>query len=202
MTTLLLVHSSARTGGSRTREMADILTAEWHARGDNHQVRVVDLADTPPPHVDAATIRHFFGLAGAEEPATASLALSDTWIEQLLQADALAFAVPMYNFSLPSTLKAWLDHVIRPRRTFRKVADGELEGLAGPKPALVMTASGGLFADTSLDHLRPYMKTALAFMGIDSPRFVDWEGTARADIDPAAQRRTVTAQLREWVHAC
>ena len=202
MKTLLLVQSSARSDGSRTREMADILTTQWQARGGHRKIQVVDLADTPPPHVDAATIRHFFGLAGPDEPTTASLELSEAWVEQLLQADALAFAVPMYNFSLPSTLKAWLDHVIRPRRTFRKVADGQLEGLAGPKPALVMSASGGLFADTSLDHLRPYLKTALGFIGIDSPHFVDWEGTARADVDPEVRRDQVVAELNDWVQAC
>lgn len=202
MKRLLLVQSSARDEGSRTREMAAILSAEWRALGENHRLEVIDLADTPPPHVDADTIRHFFGLASPDEPATDSLALSDAWVEQLLQADAVAFAVPMYNFSLPSTLKAWLDHVIRPRRTFRKIADGQLEGLAGPKPALVMSASGGLFAGTALDHLRPYLKTALGFIGIETPRFVDWEGTARADVDPAERRQAVTSQLRDWVRSC
>jgi FMN-dependent NADH-azoreductase len=94
---------------------------------------------------------------------------------ELLAADVLVLAAPMYNFAIPSTLKAWLDHVLRAGVTFRYTANGP-EGLLSGKRAIVLTARGGIYTGSALDHQEPYLRQALGFIGIDQVDFIHAEG--------------------------
>lgn len=93
----------------------------------------------------------------------------------MLAADVLVIAAPMYNFMIPSTLKAWFDHVLRAGVTFRYGANGP-EGLLRGKRAVVLTARGGIYAGGPQDLQEPYLRQLLAFIGIHQVDFVHAEG--------------------------
>ena len=93
----------------------------------------------------------------------------------MLAADVLVLAAPMYNFAIPSTLKAWLDHVLRAGVTFKYTETGP-QGLLTGKKAYVLTARGGLYAGSTSDHQEPYLRQVLAFIGIHDVTFIHAEG--------------------------
>jgi FMN-dependent NADH-azoreductase len=106
------------------------------------------------------------------------LRLSDQLTEEVLSSDLLVIASPMWNFGLPSSLKAWVDHIVRPGKTFRYVGDG-VEGRALGKKAILVLASGGVFSDgrwKSWDTVEPYLRLILGFIGITDVQTVRTEG--------------------------
>jgi len=112
-----------------------------------------------------------------------ALAISDELVSELVEADEIILATPMFNFAIPASLKAWIDHVVRAGKTFRYNAEGRPEGLlAGKnKKVLAIIASGGAYSErsgmTALDHQSPYLRFILGFMGITDVRFVQAGGT-------------------------
>ena len=94
------------------------------------------------------------------------LRVSETLVEELFAADILVIAVPIYNFGIPASLKAWIDQVARARRTFRYSEEGP-EGLLGGRKAYLLVTSGGTAADSEIDFATPYLRHVLRFMGID-----------------------------------
>ncbi len=105
----------------------------------------------------------------------ASLDRSNHLTDELLAADVLVMAAPMYNFAIPSTLKAWLDHVLRAGVTFKYTATGS-QGLLTGKRAFVLTARGGLHTGASSDHQEPYLRQVMGFVGIHDVTFIHAEG--------------------------
>ena len=105
----------------------------------------------------------------------ASLERSNLLTDELLAADVLVLAAPMYNFTIPSTLKAWLDHVLRAGVTFKYTATGP-QGVLSGKRAYVLTARGGIYAGSSSDHQEPYLRQVMAFIGIHDVTFIHAEG--------------------------
>lgn len=95
--------------------------------------------------------------------------------DELLAADVLVMAAPMYNFAIPSTLKAWLDHVLRAGVTFKYTPTGP-QGLLTGKRAIVLTARGGIHAGASSDHQEPYLRQVMGFIGIHDVTFIHAEG--------------------------
>jgi FMN-dependent NADH-azoreductase len=129
-------------------------------------------------------------------------ALADTLIEEVEAADVIVIAAPMYNFSIPSTLKAWLDHIARAGRTFGYGANGP-EGLLKGKRVFVFTARGGVYSGESpakgMDFQEPYLRAMLGFLGLDDVTFVHAEGLKispeAADAGVATARRAASALL-------
>ena len=176
MSKILVIESSARTQGSISRQLTAEFIGQWHAAHPADSVTVRDLARDPVPHLDATLLGSWMTPAeqqsGAEQ---AALARSNLLTDELLAADVLVLASPMYNFGIPSTLKAWLDHVLRAGVTFKYTETGP-QGLLSGKRAIVLTARGGIYAGGSMDHQEPYLRQALAFIGIHDVRFVHAEG--------------------------
>ena len=141
------------------------------------------------PHLDGETAAAFRMPEGERnEEQKARLALSDALIAEVEAADTIVLAAPMYNFSIPSTLKAWVDHVARAGRTFRYTASGP-EGLLKGKKVFVITARGGRYSDgpaKPFDFQEPYLRAVLGFLGITDVTFVHLEGIAMGP-DAAAQ---------------
>mgnify|MGYP001579417933 FL=1 len=104
-----------------------------------------------------------------------ALERSNQLTDELVEADVLVLAAPMYNFAIPSTLKAWLDHVLRAGVTFKYGETGP-QGLLTGKRAYVLTARGGIYAGSSLDHQEPYLRQVLGFVGIHDVTFIHAEG--------------------------
>jgi len=182
MAKVLYINSSVRSNGSLSRQLSGELVAKLAAQGNTIVER--DLAAQPVPHLTEAMMGAFFTPAEQRSAeAAATIALSDTLVDELLAADVLVLAAPMYNFSVPSTLKAWIDHIARAGRTFQYTATGPV-GLATGKKAYIFTASGGVYSEgpaAAYDHLSTYLRAALGFLGITDITFVQAEGVALGD---------------------
>ncbi|WP_259780794.1 FMN-dependent NADH-azoreductase [Aestuariispira ectoiniformans] len=185
MTNLLVVNSSPNLDASVTRglskEFADTLASQL---GDLTVVNR-DLGATPPPHLDQTTIGAFYTPAenrSAEQKL--AVALSDTLISELKNADVIVIGAPMHNFGISSSLKTWFDHVARVGETFQYTENGP-QGLLGGKKVYVITARGGDYSETSpaaaMDIQAPYIKTVLGFVGITDVTFIHGHGLAMGD---------------------
>lgn len=188
MKTLLRIDASARSRGSCSRQLADHYQGRWTAQNPDSRVIVRDLAVDPPPHLDGATVAVFSGAAPAGDAPPAGALLSDRLIDELLAADHLLVASPMYNFTLPSTLKAYLDHVVRDGRTFTTIA-GRSVGLLSRLSATIVTARGGIAGD---DLQLASLRVILEFIGITDVEVLDLAGTAAED----AEQRLAQARSR------
>ena len=176
MSNVLIIESSARQQGSFSRQLTQQFISQWQAARPADQVTVRDLALNPVPHLDANLLGGWMkpeAQRSADEHA--SLKRSDELTDELLAADVLVLAAPMYNFAIPSTLKAWLDHVLRAGVTFKYTETGP-QGLLTGKKAYVLTARGGLYAGSTSDHQEPYLRQVLAFVGIHDVTFIHAEG--------------------------
>ena len=154
------------------------------------------LTDGAMPHVDADYALAQHG-ASAGIAAEGSMARSEVLIRELEDADVLVIATPMHNLSLPSALKAWIDHVVRARRTFNVSAAGKL-GLLRDRPVFIAIASGGIFSGERArqpDFLTPYLKAILGTVGLHDLRFFSVQGTGGKAEDVAAARAATDGAL-------
>jgi FMN-dependent NADH-azoreductase len=181
---ILALQSSARDDGSHSRELTRRLLARLQSQNPTATVRVRDLAANALPHASAEFTRAIFVPPPAlTESDKATLALSDSLIAELVSADVLVIAAPMYNLTIPSTLKAWIDHIVRPGLTFGFTDNPEqpFEGLLKNKQAIIVTTSGGVFRQgprQAEDFVVPYLKHILGFVGITDLTVVSGEGLA------------------------
>lgn len=172
MTRVLRIDSSARTEGSVTRELAASLAAEL--AGPTGVVTVRDVAASPPAFVDEAWVGATFTPPEARTAdQLATLAGSDALVEELEAADQIVISVPVYNFSVPASLKAWIDQIGRVHRTFRYTESGPVGLLDGAKTAWLVVASGGTPLESGIDFATPYLKHVLGFIGITDVRVID-----------------------------
>jgi len=133
--------------------------------------------------------------SSAEGCPNGSMSQSDELIRELESSDCVVIATPMHNFTVPSTLKAWIDHVVRVRRTFRATPDGYV-GLLRDRPVFVAVSSGGRYSGPRArqpDFLTPYLRASLGTIGLNDLTFFAIEGTALAP-DALADVRTRTDQ--------
>lgn len=172
MTKVLKIDASGRTEGSVSRDMSDRI-AKRMANGGKIVSR--DLNDHLP-FIDEDWIgANFTPADDRTEDQKEKLALSDSLIEELRAADTLVIGTPVYNFGIPATLKAWVDQIARAGVTFRYTENGP-EGLLKGKKAVVAFASGGVPMGAAMDHVTPYLKTVLGFVGITEIEFLDTDG--------------------------
>jgi FMN-dependent NADH-azoreductase len=181
MANVLYINSSVRSTGSLSRQLSAEFVAKWQASHPADTVVTRDLASRPVPHLTEEMLGAFFT---APDQRTAQQAhtvkLSDELVDELLAADVIVIGAPMYNFSVPSGLKAWIDHVARAGRTFQYTATGPV-GLVEGKKVYVFTASGGVYSEgpaASYDFLATYLRAVLGFLGITDISFVRAEGVA------------------------
>jgi FMN-dependent NADH-azoreductase len=196
MDKVLFIHSSL--GGEKSESLA--LARAFLSRYSHGTVIERALATNNVPHLDGDT----FAAMGARDEARteeqkAKVALSDELIGELEAADTVVMAVPMYNFTIPSTLKAWIDHVVRAGRTFRYSASGP-EGLLKDKKAFVFLSRGGIYSgDTAMkamDFQESYLRSILAFIGLDYLVVVPVEGLGMGPETAAAGRKRALASVQ------
>jgi FMN-dependent NADH-azoreductase len=176
MSRVLIIESSARQQDSVSRQLTQQFVAQWQAAHPADQITVRDLGKDPVPHLDSTLLGGWMK-PDAQRSATEQAALdrSNLLTEELVGADVLVLAAPMYNFAIPSTLKAWLDHVLRAGVTFKYGETGP-QGLLVGKRSFVLTARGGIYAGSALDHQEPYLRQVLGFVGIHDVTFIHAEG--------------------------
>jgi FMN-dependent NADH-azoreductase len=178
MRTILQVNSSLNAEKGVSTQLASELVAALRAAHPETALIVRDLAREPVPHLDAARFAAFVAPAAALTAAQAEvLRHSDTLIAELRRADVIVLGLPMYNFGVPSQLKAWFDHVARAGVTFKYTDKGAV-GLLRGKKAYVLAARGGRYAGTPADTQTAYVRSFLAFLGVTDVEFVYAEGLA------------------------
>lgn len=171
---ILRINSSARKDGSLSRELSSLLADAL--AGETGNVVVRDLADRPVPQVDADWVgANFTDPSERSDAQRETLKGSDALISELHAADHIVIGVAMYNFSIPSSLKAWIDQVARARETFRYSEAGP-EGLLKGKTAWLVMASGGARLDSEADFATPYLRFILGFLGVTDVRVIDGMG--------------------------
>lgn len=179
--TILQIKSSLFSSGGQSSQLADEYIARQVAVDPDTDVIVRDLAADPVPHLTAERFQSFLAKPESRTEAQREFAgFSDALIAELRAADTIVIGLPMYNFGVPSTLKAYFDHVARAGETFRYTETGPV-GLLTGKRAIVFATRGGLYAGTPHDSQTAYMKTFLGFLGITDVDFVYAEELARGD---------------------
>lgn len=195
MKTVLHLTSSIFGDDGASSRLAD----EFLARLPAARVIRRDLARDPVPHLDAARFGAFLAKPESRSPAQqAVLDYSDGLIAELQRADTIVLGLPMYNFGLPSQLKAYFDHVARAGVTFKYTDKGAL-GLLTGKKAYVFAARGGLYQGTPRDTQTAYVRDFLAFLGITDVEFVYAEGLAISEASKARSLGAARNALRELV---
>jgi FMN-dependent NADH-azoreductase len=181
MNTLLELRTSIHYGAGVSSRLAADFVAAWREAHPRAAVIARDLARDPVPHLTEERFAAFLAKPEARTPEQQAIAgQSDALIAELQAADTIAIGLPMYNFGIPSTLKAYFDHVARAGRTFRYTEKGP-EGLLKGKKAIVFATRGGLYAGTARDTQTAYVRDFLAFLGIEDVEFVYAEGLAMGD---------------------
>ena len=176
--TLLQIQSSILAADGQSSRLATRFAEEWKRNHPAAEVILRDVGRDPVPHLTAERFQAFLAkpeARTAEQQAVASY--SDALIEELRRADVIVLGLPLYNFGVPSSLKAYFDHVARAGVTFRYTEKGP-EGLLKGKKAYVFAARGGKYAGTPLDTQTGYVRDFLRFLGIDDVEFVYAEGLA------------------------
>jgi len=195
MTTLLQINASIHADHGQSSQLAtQFVQAFSHGHPDSRIV-LRDLAADTVPHLSAERFAAF--LSKPDERSAAQndvVAYSDTLIAELKQADVIVLGLPMYNFGVPSQLKAYFDHIARAGETFRYTANGPV-GLLTGKKAYVFAARGGLYAGTALDTQTSYVRDFLRFVGIEDIEFVYAEGLHLGAETKAAGLARAAAQI-------
>jgi len=193
--TLLQINASLFSDAGASSVLANEFVAGWKKRNPAAVVIVRDLAREPVPHLTAERFQAFITPVDKRDAnQRAEVAYSDALIDELKRADVIVLGVPMYNFDVPSTLKAYFDHIARAGVTFRYTEKGPTGQLTGKK-VYVFASRGGIYAGKPHDTQTAYLKNFLGLLGITDIEFVYAEGLAIS----AASKDTALAQAKQVV---
>jgi FMN-dependent NADH-azoreductase len=189
---------------SISRELTKEYVNEWKTAHPGGTVIYRDLAASAPKPIDAAWVFASFTAEASRTPEqNALLATSEELIAELLRADEYVIGVAMHNFAIPSSLKLWIDQVVRAGRTFTYGADGP-NGLVQGKRAVILSASGGVYSagtpTAAANFMDPYLKTVLGFIGVTNATFVTAGGASRV-MSGAVDRQTFLSPILAQVRA-
>ena len=180
---LLHIDSSILGANSASRQLTREIAAHWQARHAGLEVRYTDLAEQELPHFSGKSLSP----QPTDESARNAAALAD-----FLAADVIVIGAPMYNFSIPSQLKAWIDRITVAGKTFRYTESGP-QGLAGGKQVIVAISRGGIYAPNAPgEFAESYLRFLFGFLGIDAVTFVRAEGLA---LSPEHRRTGISSAL-------
>ena len=195
MNTILQITTSLFSEQGHSSRLAQHFVHTWRDQYPDDKLLVRDLATDPPPHLTASRLQAF--LTPAEERTSeqqAVAAYSDELIDELRQANVVVLGLPMYNFGVPSTLKAYFDHVARAGITFRYTENGPI-GLLGDKTVYVLATRGGTYQGTAKDTQTVYVQDFFNFLGIRDIRFVYAEGLNLGEARQQAALAQAEAQI-------
>lgn len=197
---LLHIDSSPLATHSISRLLSSQVVAAWIDKHPSTTVEYLDLVATAPAHLnlDALGFRLGMDANNLTDAERRENQINEQLVSQFLRADMIVVGAPMYNFSIPSQLKAWIDRVAQAGRTFRYTAQGP-EGLAGGKHVVVISTRGGAYsanpALAGLDHQESYLQTVFSFFGISELQIVRAEGLGMGD----AVRANAIAQAQQQI---
>ena len=195
--TLLHIDSSVLGDVSTSRKLTASIVDALQQDNPQAQVTYRDLADAPPAHLTGGVLiaMRSGDLTGLNDEERAQVALSEELLNEFLASDTVVIGAPMYNFSLPTQLKAWIDRLAQAGRTFKYTETGPV-GLAGGKRVVIASSRGGMYAGTPMeamvDHQEAYLRGVLGFWGITDVQIVRAEGTSMGP--QAVEQAMVSAQ--------
>jgi FMN-dependent NADH-azoreductase len=202
MSQLLRIDASVQGDRSVSRALTDHAVARWVQTHGDGTVVVRDLGSAPPPHFTAAT-----GTARLTDPAqhtpaqAGSLALTHEFVAELLAADTVVIGMPLYNYGPPSSLKAWVDHLIAPGLTVDPATGA---GLLGDRELIVLASRGGGYGEGTpregWDHAQTWLAHVLSTVGL-KPRFITAELTLAEVMPQMAHLREQAAESLRAAHA-
>lgn len=208
---LMHVDCSPKGDISNSRTLSRFFSDQLHERIEGVSVDYLDLSVETPAHVTGDFARATYTPAAERTPAMKdTLAASDALCARLLAADALLFAMPMYNWSMPSAFKAFIDAIVRTDLTYVMTPDGRYEGQLGGKKVLFITTRGADLGPGSpfaaMDALTPALRAAFGFIGVADPKFVDAQPVQFADPEARTKaleqaRVELRAVAEEWAAA-
>lgn len=171
----VLVIKSAITGSnSQSNKKIDTLVEEYKKQG--HEIVVRDIAQNPVPLFDANLMKGLYGDKNYENEVNAHNQL----IEEVLSADEIVIGAPMYNFSIPVQLKAYLDAISRAGKTFKYTDTGPV-GLLKAKKLVVVSSRGGYYNERGYDNMEVFLSNIFSFLGVKEHKFILIEGTAMGE---------------------
>ena len=202
MATLLRIDASSRGDYSVSKTLGKQFTAEWEHKNAGGTVVTHDVTKEKLPFVDLPWLGGAYTPAEKHSPEqAAAIKVSDELVDELLQCDELLITTPMYNFSIPAALKAWIDHIVRLNRTFTP----DYKGLVQGKKATVILASGGEYGPGAFAEgynvATSYLKQILGFLGITDVQVVLAGGTSGIDQGKTTLQEYLPAHTAEVVEA-
>jgi FMN-dependent NADH-azoreductase len=194
--------SDSHQSESHTRGLSATVVEHLIQKFPDAVVDYLDVNALALPHV-GVNIRGAWAADTERDPSLDELASrSKALVQQLQESDVMVIGSPMYNFTVPSTLKAWIDHVAIAGQTFRYSEQGPV-GLLGGKTAYLALSSGGIYSEgpaKAADHLDTYLRTVLAFMGVEDVHTVRAEGTALGPDSAKAAMANAHAAIQSLIH--
>jgi FMN-dependent NADH-azoreductase len=197
---LLHIDSSILAGNSVSRELTKNIVAQWQASHPAGTLDYLDVAADAPSHLSAESIGFRMPPDGAlTDGQRRENAISEALVSQFLAADVIVIGAPLYNFSIPTQLKAWIDRIAQAGRTFTYTDKGP-KGLAGGKTVIVAISRGGVYSTSegaqAMEHQESYLKVVLGFLGITDIRFVRAEGLAMGEAAKATALAAAALEIK------
>lgn len=181
MSKILNVQSSPDLANSASRAVSKAFIDRYQAARPNTTVDNLDLVATPPTHFGPSHLRAFFATGDEPEPENqATLAASDTYVSQLIGADIVVLGTPMHNYSVASTMKSWIDNILRVGKTFQYSETGPV-GLLSGKKVVIVVGSGGIYSQgpaSAFEHCGNYLRDIFTVIGLTDTSILRAEGLA------------------------
>jgi FMN-dependent NADH-azoreductase len=194
-----LLHVDASILGTRSasRQLSATVAERLRKAAPGTEVIYRDLAAEPLPHLSGEQLAAAQGAAPESPSVQRDIALSQAILDEFLAADVVVIGAPMYNFTIPSQLKAWIDRILIAGKTFRYTASGP-EGLAGNKRVIIAISRGGFYGPgapaSALEHLETYLRGVFGFIGVAKPEIIVAEGL---NTGPDQREKSMQAALQE-----
>jgi FMN-dependent NADH-azoreductase len=201
---LLHIDSSVLGGNSVSRQLTKQTVAEWLASHPGTSVDYLDLAADAPSHLSVDSLGFRLGPQGENltDVQKRENALSEALVTQFLAADVIVVGAPMYNFAIPTQLKAWIDRIAQAGRTFTYTEKGPV-GRATGKTVIVVSSRGGVYSTSeggrAMEHQESYLQTVFGFFGITDVRFVRAEGIAMGEAQKSAALATAGRDIKALI---
>jgi FMN-dependent NADH-azoreductase len=196
MKKILNIVSSPRGAASASIQLAQALIDKLKIAYPGSTVKTTDLVKKQFPHLEEAHLQSFFTPPEKHsEKEQEAIRHSNEAIKEIMDADIIVIGAPLYNFSIHSTLKAWIDHIVRAGVTFNYSEKGP-EGLVKGKKVYLVISSGGVYSEGPMkqaDFVEPYMRHMLSFIGMTDITTVRVEGLAYPDLKDTAMEKSITS---------
>jgi len=201
--TILHIDSSPLGDRSISRKLTAKLLTELKAKHPDSTVVTRDFGAHPLPHLSGTVLAAFFTPPEKRDAALAeAIKPSDQAVDEVLAADIIVIGAPMWNFGIPSALKAWIDHIVRIGRTFHYTATGPVGLIPAGKKVIVVSSRGGIYSAgpfKAMDHQETYLTAILGFLGITDVSFVRAEGVALGEDALKNALQTAETELAETI---